>query len=152
MRTENLVIREISDTAELMEVLRLLKVLDQEAELTLDAAVKIWEEMKLYPYYKTFAAFDEKHNVLGTFTLLICINFGHGGKLFAVVENVAVNEAYRRQGIGKAMMEKAMLLAKENGCYKLMLSSDIKRENAHLFYDSLGFARHGLSFRTELRN
>ena len=32
------------------------------------------------------------------------------------------------------------------GCYKLTLSSNIARQGAHAFYDSLGFERHGYSF------
>ena len=35
------------------------------------------------------------------------------------------------------------------GCYKLVLSSNAKRERAHAFYESLGFERHGYSFRIE---
>ena len=34
------------------------------------------------------------------------------------------------------------------GCYKLALSSNLKRADAHRFYDSLGFERHGFSFVT----
>jgi len=34
------------------------------------------------------------------------------------------------------------------GCYKLALSSNLKRAGAHRFYDSLGFERHGFSFVT----
>ena len=35
------------------------------------------------------------------------------------------------------------------GCYKMALSSNLKREAAHRFYDSLGFGRHGYSFLIE---
>jgi GNAT superfamily N-acetyltransferase len=44
------------------------------------------------------------------------------------------------------MMNHAMALAHEAGCYKLALSSNLKRTRAHAFYDSLGFERHGVSF------
>ena len=45
------------------------------------------------------------------------------------------------------MMEFALDLCRAKGCYKLMLSSNAKRKRAHAFYESLGFERHGLSFR-----
>jgi predicted GNAT family acetyltransferase len=38
---------------------------------------------------------------------------------------------------------------KESGCYKLMLSSNIKRDLAHQFYEKLGFKKHGYSFTIE---
>jgi GNAT superfamily N-acetyltransferase len=48
------------------------------------------------------------------------------------------------------MMHHAMALAREAGCYKLVLSSNQKRERAHAFYESLGFQRHGFSFSIEI--
>jgi hypothetical protein len=48
------------------------------------------------------------------------------------------------------MMAFARNRCREKGCYKLVLSSNGKRERAHAFYESLGFARHGYSFRLDL--
>jgi len=54
------------------------------------------------------------------------------------------------RGIGRAMMEHAREECCKAGCYKFALSSNLNREDAHRFYDSLGFERHGYSFRVEL--
>ena len=43
-----------------------------------------------------------------------------------------------------------MALSRAAGCYKLALSSNIRFERAHAFYDKLGFQRHGYSFVVEL--
>jgi GNAT superfamily N-acetyltransferase len=56
------------------------------------------------------------------------------------------------QGIGTSMMEYAIELCKEKGCYKAALSSNIKREAAHRFYESLGFKKHGYSYLIDLSN
>ena len=45
------------------------------------------------------------------------------------------------------MMRFALDRCRAKGCYKLALSSNAKRERAHAFYESLGFERHGYSFR-----
>jgi ribosomal protein S18 acetylase RimI-like enzyme len=66
------------------------------------------------------------------------------------VEDVAVLPRYQGRGIGRAMMRHAMSECRAAGCYKLTLSSNLKREAAHRFYDGLGFERHGYSFRVEL--
>jgi GNAT superfamily N-acetyltransferase len=47
------------------------------------------------------------------------------------------------------MMDDAMAHCREAGCYKMVLSSNLKREKAHLFYERLGFERHGVSFRVQ---
>ena len=44
------------------------------------------------------------------------------------------------------MMAHAREQCRAAGCYKLALSSNLCREAAHLFYESLGFERHGYSF------
>lgn len=117
--------------------------------LALPDATRIWGRMPNYPNYKLYVALMEER-VVGTFALLIMDNLGHLGAPSAVVEDVAVDPAAQGQGIGTAMMRHAMALATESGCYKLALSSNLKREKAHAFYDALDFERHGYSFRMAL--
>ncbi|MDD9150016.1 GNAT family N-acetyltransferase [Sporolactobacillus sp. CQH2019] len=129
--------------------LRLLSELDEKKRMPEEEARALFHEIRRYPYYKIYCVCPED-KMIGTYTLIILDNFGHGGLKIAIVENVAVAPDARHAGIGRKMMDDAMQRAKDNGCYKLMLSSDIKRSGAHAFYDSLGFQRHGISFRTEL--
>lgn len=50
-------------------------------------------------------------------------------------------------GVDKLMMKYALELCAEKGCHKAVLSSNLKRDRAHAFYESLGFERHGYSYR-----
>ena len=43
-----------------------------------------------------------------------------------------------------------MAICRQKGCYKMMLSSNLRRTGAHAFYESLGFEKHGYSFRIDL--
>ncbi|MEX5218431.1 MAG: GNAT family N-acetyltransferase [Nitrospira sp.] len=63
---------------------------------------------------------------------------------------MAVEPHVQGQGVGKAMMAQAIKLCRERGCYKMVISSNLKRPKAHAFYESLGFERHGYSFRLML--
>jgi ribosomal protein S18 acetylase RimI-like enzyme len=69
---------------------------------------------------------------------------------YAVLDAVSVSAAYRNQGIGKQMMQAALKLSQAAGCYKVTLSSNLKRNRAHHFYQSLGFRQHGWSFSLQL--
>lgn len=134
--------------SDLSEVLCLYAQPDLDDGKVLSAldAERIFERMSSYPNYKIYVAVTDKR-VVGTFALLIMDNLGHSGAPSAIIEDVAVDPTLQGQGIGKEMMRHAIQLATDNGCYKAVLSSNLKRERAHAFYKSLDFERHGYSFR-----
>lgn len=98
-----------------------------------------------YPFYKFYVG-EREGCALGTYALLVMENIGHMGSPSAIVESVAVAPEAQGMGVGKALMAHALATAAAQGCYKLALSSNIKRTVAHAFYDRLGFQRHGVSF------
>jgi GNAT superfamily N-acetyltransferase len=122
--------------------------LDNGNVLTEDEAQAVFAQFARYPNYRLFVALrDDK--VVGTYALLVMHNLAHRGTPSAIAEDVVVAKTHQGQGIGRQMMAHALQQAKEAGCYKLALSSNRKRKDAHAFYESLGFAQHGLSFVME---
>jgi GNAT superfamily N-acetyltransferase len=120
--------------------------LDDGNVLPLADAAQILARFSRYPDYTLYVA-EQDGRVVGSFALLIMDNLGHLGAPSAIVEDVVVDPALHGNGIGQAMMHFAADKAREKGCYKLVLSSNAKRERAHKFYETLGFERHGYSFR-----
>ncbi len=57
----------------------------------------------------------------------------------ANILGLAVSKAYRRQGIGSALIKAAEDWALENGISDMRLNSGESRKEAHSFYRSLGF-------------
>lgn len=119
--------------------------LDDDVVLPLAQAERLFERMRGYPDYRLYVA-RAGQQVVGTFALLIMDNLGHLGSPSGVVEDVAVAPAWQKRGIGKAMLRFAMQRCREAGCYKLSLSANLSRTQAHRFYESLGFGKHGFSF------
>jgi len=89
---------------------------------------------------------------VGTLMLFVLPLLTHRGAPAALVEAVAVDPHFKGRGIGRALMNEAMARARVAGCYKLALSSNTKRNEAHAFYERLGFQRHGVSFVAHLRS
>lgn len=83
--------------------------------------------------------------VCATYSMLVMESLAHDQRPAALVENVVVAAALRGRGLGEALMRHAMDRAAEAGCYKLALSSNKRRLDAHRFYRRLGFADHGIS-------
>jgi GNAT superfamily N-acetyltransferase len=117
--------------------------------ISLAKAERIFQMIKNYPFFKIYVAVLNEA-IVGTFELVIMDNLAHQGTPSGIIEDVVVAKQYQRKGIGKAMMQHAMRVCKEMGCYKVSLSSNLKRELAHRFYESLGFKIHGYSFYIEL--
>jgi GNAT superfamily N-acetyltransferase len=146
----NLMIREAGE-ADLPRVLPLFAGLglDNGRVLDADAARRLFERMRSYPDYRLYLAVLEGE-VLGAFALLVMDNLGHLGAPSGVVEDVVVLEGWRGRGIGREMMRFAMNRCREKHCYKMVLSSNRRRVDAHRFYRSLGFREHGLSFEVDV--
>jgi len=120
--------------------------LDDGAKLPLPDAREIFMRFAHYPDYTLYVA-CLGDVVVGTYALLIMDNLAHLGAPSGIVEDVAVSPAHQGLGVGRAMMAHARERCREAGCYKLALSANDQRERAHQFYESLGFERHGVSFR-----
>jgi GNAT superfamily N-acetyltransferase len=123
--------------------------LDDGDVLPVDQAVALFERFGRYPDYTLYVV-EQDYDIVGTFALLVMDNLGHLGAPSGIVEDVVVAPARQGNGIGQAMMRFALEQCRQKGCYKLVLSSNAKRARAHAFYESLGFERHGYSFRIDL--
>ncbi len=117
--------------------------------LPIGYAEAIFDKMQSYPNYKIYIA-KYTDEIVGTFSLSIMDNIAHMGQSSGLVEDVVVEKSMRSKGIGRKMMEYALEICRKNNCYKMNLSSNLKREKAHKFYEKLGFKKHGYSFSIEL--
>mgnify|MGYP001815388778 FL=1 len=116
--------------------------------LKVDDAERLFERIQRYPDYRLHLA-ETDGRLAGTFALLIMDNLGECGTPSGIIEDVVVEPEYQRRGVGRAMMQHALAICRQKGCYKLMLSSNLARSGAHAFYESLGFEKHGFSFRID---
>ena len=57
---------------------------------------------------------------------------------------LAVDNDYKRMGVGSALLSQGEMWAKENGAVGIRLCSGIERENAHKFYLSQGYIENKL--------
>jgi GNAT superfamily N-acetyltransferase len=106
---------------------------------------RVLEEMAGYPSFRAYIGRIDGQPV-GSFSLLVFSSPTHGGKAQAVLDAVVIRSERRGEGIGQAMVSHANTLARAAGCYKISLSSNMKRVAAHHVYEKLGFRQHGYSY------
>jgi GNAT superfamily N-acetyltransferase len=107
-------------------------------------------DMAAYPHFRAYIVYKDRQPV-ASFSLMVFASPSHGGQPQALLDAVVVSRAHRGRGIGEAMVREALYMARQADCYKLILSSNLKRRDAHRFYEHLGFRQHGISYGMELK-
>jgi GNAT superfamily N-acetyltransferase len=77
--------------------------------------------------------------IVATLQLTYIPGLSRGGMRRALVEAVRVRADLRGQRIGERLMEAAIERARERGCALMQLTTDLRRAEAHRFYQRLGF-------------
>jgi len=112
------------------------------------AARKILRTMGRSPLYHVFVAVGADGQVVGATTLLVEQKFIHGGGLVGHIEDVAVRKGYEGRGVGGSLVKAAVEMADGLACYKCILEC---REELVGFYEKLGFHRHDVGMRMDLK-
>ena len=139
--------RDLPRLIELMEGLTITtSTVETDGASSLADYEKVFDQIESNPdYHLVVAEIDGR--VVGSAVMVIMPNLSHRAMPWAVMENIVVDENMRRRGIAREMVNHLVDRAKRNGCYKVGLSSNKKRTEAHRFYESLGFTQYGFGYR-----
>ena len=125
------------------ELNKLLKLYEQlhpeELEVESISSLKpLWDEICQDPnmYY---IIVDIDGQLVSSCNLVIIKNLTRYLRPYALIENVITHPDYRKRGYGTKVLHKAVEIAKEKNCYKVMLLTGKKDEATLRFYESAGF-------------
>jgi GNAT superfamily N-acetyltransferase len=68
----------------------------------------------------------------------------------AHIDELIIDESFRRMGFGAELLKAAVAEAKKRGCKIIELDSAFYREDAHRFYAKEGFSKRAYLFAKEL--
>ena len=80
--------------------------------------------------------------VLSSVTLIVIENLTHNQRPYSVIENVVTHAGHRGNHYATELMNEASKIAKEHGCYKIMLMTGSKKESTLNFYENCGFNKN----------
>jgi GNAT superfamily N-acetyltransferase len=123
---------------DLKGILELYKQLNgSNNEFAFSDAEKVWDKIETENIKYIIA--KDNNVIIASCYIAIIPNLTYNGKSIGFIENVITDEKYRKQGIGREIMNKAIIYAKSQNCYKILLQSGVRRSIAHKFYESIGF-------------
>lgn len=87
-------------------------------------------------YFKGYVAEDSEGKIIGFATYFFCYYTWSGKAIY--LDDLYVKPEYRGKGLGTALMQKVISLAKESGCRRLRWQVSNWNTPAIAFYKSLG--------------
>lgn len=116
---------------------------------------------ELVPYLRAFARIhddpgelllvaEDEGRIVACAQLSVLPGLSRGATLRGQIEGVRVARPHRGTGLGAAVIEHLAGEAARRGCTLLQLTSDVRRPDAHRFYERLGFVATHTGFKREL--
>ena len=96
------------------------------------------------PRYRTFVA-EKQEKICGVIGTVAQVSYEHnddGGRILALV----VDENARGSGVGQSLVAAAERDFRERKISRVALDTRFEREDAHIFYERLGYRRNGFRF------
>ena len=134
---------ELSDAAELAALACELGYETTSAEME-SRLVSILKDLR----YKTLVALNDEKicGMIGTFSASSYLHNDINGRIIALV----VSRESRRRGIGAQLIAAAEKDFAQRGITRVTLTTRFEREEAHQFYEKLGYSRTGFRFAKKL--
>jgi GNAT superfamily N-acetyltransferase len=88
--------------------------------------------------------------VVGVCQLIVFRHLQARGGRCAEIESVHVHPDHRGAGVGGTLLDEAVRRARALGCYRVQLTSDTARPDAHRFYQRFGFSPSHVGFKMRL--
>ncbi len=104
--------------------------------------MSIWratlERFEVDPNYHLLVG-EVDGQVVSSVTLIIIENLTHNVRPYSIIENVVTRSDHRNKRYATELMNKASDIARERGCYKIMLMTGSKLESTLKFYENCGY-------------
>ena len=114
-------------------------LIPDDPKLKINTALKEhWDEIISDPGYFYFVI-EEDDKLVCTCNLTIIKNLTRSARPYGIIENVVTHPDYRSKGYGTAVLKRAIEIAQENNCYKVVLTTSRKDESTLKFYENAGF-------------
>lgn len=103
-----------------------------------------------YEYGNSLIVGEADGRIVATYQLTFITGLSLRASRRAQVESVRVAAKLRSEGVGSALMRDAEMRAIHAGCGLIQLTTDTSRNDAHRFYERLGYVPSHIGFKKRL--
>jgi GNAT superfamily N-acetyltransferase len=93
---------------------------------------------------------EQGGEVIGVCQLIVFRHVQSRGGRCAEIESMHVHPDHQGRGVGSLLVRAAIDRARALGCYRVQLTSNVARTDAHRFYERLGFVPSHVGFKLPL--
>jgi ribosomal protein S18 acetylase RimI-like enzyme len=109
------------------------------------------QDLENNPSY-IFLCAEKENKVIGTIQGIICEELYGTCQPFLLMDNFVIDEKYRKQGVGKTLLNSLEKIAKNRGCTQLLFITESSRINSIKFYESVGYcSKTHIGFKKSLK-
>jgi glucosamine-phosphate N-acetyltransferase len=112
-----------------------------------ERAARVLKTIRKNNTTRIYVAEKNDGEIIGSITLLLEQKFIHDGGKVGHIEDVVTRKEYNGQGIGSALVQKCIDVARRLNCYKVILDCS---QNNIPFYEKAGFRKHEVSMRYDI--
>ena len=137
----------IADRNDISDLCALLDTLfSQESEFTPNRNRQIKGLINIIenPSIGNIVVAREGDQLIGMVNLLYTVSTALGGRVI-LLEDMVVDPNSQNKGVGSALLEFGIEIAKQKGCLRITLLTDADNESAHRFYEKHGFDRSSMT-------
>lgn len=127
------------DLSQMAQLVGVLFAIEQDFEIDYDKQLSGITKLYLHDGADLLVAKHEG-NVVGMVTMQRLISSAEGGYV-GQIEDLVVNDAYRKMGVGSRLLNKMRFIAQEYGYKRIQLAADADNDNAMQFYNRRGFRK-----------
>jgi GNAT superfamily N-acetyltransferase len=118
----------------------------------MDIYERAFDEMQCNPNAAIYIALDDAGVVVGSVQMSVAQFLVHRGERRVEIAGLRVSQKLRRSGVGGLLLRYVMDEARRRGATVAQFTSNKARQDAHMFYERMGFTASHDGYKISLKS
>lgn len=118
----------------------------------MDIYERAFDEMQRNPNAAIYIALDDAGAVVGSVQMSVAQFLVHRGERRVEIAGLRVSQKLRRSGVGGLLLRYVMDEARRRGATVAQFTSNKARQDAHMFYERMGFTASHDGYKISLKS